>query len=103
MDEMRTWDAVETAARIADGEVSALEVAAAAVERSIEADPVIAAVAAPLYASARVTAGQAVPGLLSGVPTAIKDMFALAGAPLTHGSRAWRGNRAPVPGWPGVA
>ncbi len=94
MDEMRTWDAVETAARIASGEVSAAEVATAAVERSIAADPDIAAVAAPLYAGARVSAGRAAPGLLRGVPTAIKDMFALEGAPLTHGSRAWRGHRA---------
>jgi amidase len=94
VDEMRTWDAVETAARIAAGDVTALEVIAASVARSVEADPIIAAVAAPLYASARASADHPVPGLLSGVPTAVKDMFAIEGAPLTHGSRAWRGNRA---------
>ncbi len=93
MEELRRWDAVETAAAIAAGQVSTAEVVAAAVDRAHAADE-LGAVAAPLFASARARATHGVQGRLGGVPTAVKEMFGIAGAPLRHGSRAWEGHRA---------
>lgn len=92
-DELGTWDAVRTAAAIRDGEVTTAEVVAAAIERA-HASEDLHAIAAPLYARARARATHGVRGALGGVPTAVKEMFALAGAPLRHGSRAWRHHRA---------
>ena len=54
----------------------------------------IPAIAAPLFASARARATHGVRGRLGGVPTGVKEMFGIAGAPLRHGSRAWEGHRA---------
>lgn len=93
MDEFRAWDAVATAAAIASGDVTTAEVVAAAVDRAHAADG-LAAIAAPLFASARARATHGVRGRLGGVPTAVKEMFGIAGAPLRHGSRAWEGHRA---------
>ena len=93
MDELREWDAVATANAIRAGEVSTPEVVAAAIERAHGADD-LGAVAAPLYARARARATHGVHGRLGGVPTAVKEMFGIAGAPLRHGSRAWEGHRA---------
>lgn len=92
-DELRDWDAVQTARAIRAGEVSTPEVVAAAIDRS-HAAVGLGAVAAPLYARARARATHGVHGPLGGVPTAVKEMFGIAGAPLRHGSRAWAGHRA---------
>lgn len=93
MEELRTWDAVATAAAIDAKEVTTAEVVAAAVDRAHDADD-LNAVAAPLFASARARATHGVRGRLGGVPTAVKEMFGVAGAPLRHGSRAWEGHRS---------
>ena len=71
MDELRDWDAVRTAAAIAAGEVTTAEVVAA-----------------------RARAAHGLAGRLGGVPTVVKEMFGVAGAPLRHGSRALEGVRA---------
>lgn len=92
-DDLRTWDAVRTARAIREGEVSAAEAVEAAIVRAHEAED-LNAVAAPLYARARARASHGVPGPFGGVPTAVKEMFALAGAPLRHGSRAFVDHRA---------
>lgn len=91
--DLREWDAVETARAIRDGVVSTPEVVDAAIERAHAAD-VLGAVAAPLYARARARATHGVHGRLGGVPTVVKEMFGIAGAPLRHGSRAWHHHRA---------
>lgn len=93
MDELREWDAVATADAIRAGEVSTPEVTDAAIDRAHAASE-LNAVAAPLYARARARATHGVHGLLGGVPTAVKEMFGIAGAPLRHGSRAWHHHRA---------
>lgn len=93
MDELRAWDAVRTAAAIDAGEVTAAQAVAAAIDRA-HACAGLAAVAAPLFAGARARATHGVGGRLGGVPTAVKEMFAIASAPLRHGSRALEGARA---------
>jgi amidase len=90
-DELAALDAVATAAAVAAGEVAAGEVVAAALARAEALDPVLRSLASvdPEVALAR--AGVAA-GPLAGVPTAIKDLYELAGAPTTFGSRAAGGH-----------
>lgn len=95
MTDLRTLDAVATAAGIATGELDPQEVVRSAVERTREVDERLGGVAAPLYAAARSRAADAVPhGPLGGVPTAVKEIVGIAGAPFTNGSRSWHGNRS---------
>lgn len=91
---MHDWDAVETAARVADGEVSAEEVTRAALERAAAAQDLAAVT--HLHAEAALAAARAVDagertGALAGVPTAIKDLDDVAGVPTSFGSRAFPG------------
>jgi amidase len=86
--ELGTWDAVETSARIRRGEVSRWEVAEAALGRA-EARAELASVVTLCAERARARV-EATPrgGALSGVPTFIKDLAQLEGVPTTWGSRA---------------
>lgn len=87
MDELGTWDAVETAERIRRREVSAREVVAAAIARAERATHLGAVVTAtPERALAE--AEQAGEGPFAGVPTFVKDLSQLAGVRTTWGSRA---------------
>jgi amidase len=85
---LATWDAIETRDRIRKKEVSALEVADAAIARAEEARH-LGAVVEPIYERgrqrARASDGEAP---LAGVPTFLKDLAQLGGAPITWGSRA---------------
>jgi len=87
--ELRSWDAIETAARIAAGEVSAEEVARAAVARAEAWEPHINAVVTPTYEAGIERAKQPIGGSFAGVPSFIKDLDNIAGVPTGMGSRAY--------------
>ena len=88
--EYALWDAVETADRIASGEISALEAVEAAIRRAEVANPLINAIVTDTFESARETASS-VTGPFAGVPTFIKDMEYTQGVPTQFGSRAFKG------------
>ncbi len=92
-DAVHTRDAVETAARIRAGEVSAREVLEAAIQRAEEVDRRIGAIVTPTFDRARseVERGLAPDAPLAGVPTLVKDLDDVAGVPTGFGSRAFRG------------
>jgi aspartyl-tRNA(Asn)/glutamyl-tRNA(Gln) amidotransferase subunit A len=87
--------AADLAARIAAREVSAVEVTQAHLDRIAEVDGEIhaflyvdgaRALSTAAAVDAKIAAGESV-GPLAGVPLALKDVFAYAGAPTTCGSR----------------
>lgn len=88
--ESRSWDATETAARIAAREVSAAEVVDAAIARAEAADPRLSAIVLELFREARAAAADAPTGCFAGVPTFVKDMEDLQGTPTAFGSAAFR-------------
>ena len=85
-------DATALAARVAAGEISALELVDAAIARLQKAQPVVHGLAEPAYELARAQARQssATDAALAfaGVPSLIKDNLDLTGLPTRHGSRA---------------
>jgi Asp-tRNA(Asn)/Glu-tRNA(Gln) amidotransferase A subunit family amidase len=84
-------DAVGLAALVRDGEVAAADLVEAAMLRAEQVNPQINAVVERLYESARGQARAPLAGPFAGVPWAVKDLYhAVAGARLTHGSRAYR-------------
>jgi amidase len=83
---LAAWDAVETAARLRGGEVSAAEVLEAALAR-LEDAAHLGAVVTTAAARARAQAGALTPGPLSGVPTLLKDLAQLEAVETTWGSR----------------
>jgi amidase len=87
---MERWDAVETAARIRGGEVTAVEVVDAAIDRA-EATRALAGLVAPTFDAARRAAATDPTGPLAGVPTAVKDLSDVRGQPTRFGSRAVAG------------
>jgi amidase len=89
MDESWRWDAVETAGRIASGEVSAPEMVEAAIARAELWQRRASPLAATTYDEARREAGSARAGPFAGVPSAIKDLDDVAGVPTGMGSRAF--------------
>ena len=88
--DLGTLDAVETAARIRAGEVSAEEVTKAAIGRAKKVEPQINAIAAKTYKSA-VKDAAAATGPWGGVPTFVKDLFEVNGVRTAFGSRAFPG------------
>ena len=82
-------DATEVARRIADGEVTAREVAEAAVRRAGRVQPLLNAVAYPDFDRALAQADTLPPGRFSGVPTFVKDNLDVAGMPTNHGTEAF--------------
>src|SRR5690554_2275990 len=93
-DAMGESDATELAARIRSGEVSAEDVARAAVQRARLAQPVLNGVAAENYEQALKQALKQAASLpdpdapFAGVPTFIKDNTDVAGLPTGHGTAA---------------
>lgn len=85
-------DGLGMAALVRTGQVSALELAAAAIARAEKVNPQINAIVYPLYEAARARAAAGPPaGPFGGVPFLLKDFGAhYAGAPHTAGSRALR-------------
>lgn len=84
-DDLKAWDAVETAERIRAGDVSARQVIEAAIERAKAAAP-LAAMVTPAFEQAR-AALRSTRGPLAGVPTFIKDLVKCEGVRTTWGSR----------------
>jgi amidase len=85
-------DAVETAARIRSGELSATEVVSAAIERAEALTSVLNAIPARDYERALARARAPGSGPLAGVPTFIKDLDDVAGMVNSYGSRAHADN-----------
>ncbi|WP_239396015.1 Asp-tRNA(Asn)/Glu-tRNA(Gln) amidotransferase subunit GatA [Frankia sp. CiP3] len=103
MTDVSRFSAARTAAAIAAGELSALEVTQAALDRIAKVDDRInaflhvdvdGAVAAARGVDRRRAAGERL-GPLAGVPLALKDVFAARGMPTTCGSRMLEGWRPP--------
>ncbi|HZO10127.1 MAG TPA: amidase [Myxococcota bacterium] len=90
MDEIARMDAVEQAARVRKGELSARELVEAAIARIERVDPELNAAVIRLHAEGRAAAAPA-SGPLGGVPFLLKDVGARqAGLPYTAGNRALR-------------
>jgi amidase len=92
VDETRWMTAVDQAALVAKGEVTALELLEAAIERIERVDPVLNAVVIRWFDHARDTARAELPdGQFRGVPFLIKDLFAgYAGQRISNGNRAFK-------------
>ena len=84
-------DAVETARRITDGEITALESIEAAIERAERVNPLINAIVTETYDAARERAAQEPGGPWWGVPSIMKDLTDVVGVPTGYGSRAFAG------------
>ncbi len=83
-------DAVETAARIKAGELSAVEAVEAAIDRAERIDKKINAIVTKTFGQAREQAAAAT-GPWAGVPTFVKDLDDVAGVATAFGSRAFPG------------
>jgi amidase len=91
--EVAELDAVATTELVRSGEVTAVELARAAIERIEALNPTLNAVVTPMYEQA-LAAAASVPrsAPLAGVPFLVKDLVAeVAGVPFTEGSRFLRG------------
>jgi amidase len=90
--ELGRLDAIGQADLVRSGDVSALELVEAAIERIEALNPSLNAVVTPLFDRAREVAHGPLPdGPLAGVPFLLKDVgVALKGLPTTRGSRAFR-------------
>ena len=90
-DRTRWMDATEQAALVANGEVTALELLDAAIERIEALDGPLNAVNIRWFDKARQAAGEPMSGPFAGVPFLLKDLHAhMAGVPLTNGNRVLR-------------
>ena len=85
----RWLDATEQAGLVRAGQVTALELLEAAIERIEALDPVVNAVVMRWFDHARRTAAGGLPdGVFRGVPFLLKDWMAVyAGQPLANGNR----------------
>lgn len=88
-DDLARIDAVETARRIKNGEMTALESIEAAVARAKRIDPLINAVVTETYDAALAAAEAEGEGPWRGVPFFVKDLTDVAGLPTGYGSRAF--------------
>lgn len=90
--EYSRYDGLGLADLVRRKEVQPAELVEQAIARIERLNPTLNAVVHKMYDSARATAHEAVDGPFVGVPFLVKDIFhALAGAPLTNGSRFYRG------------
>src|ERR1700716_1438315 len=88
--------ALEQAAAVRRREVSALELVDAYLERIERLDPRLNAFWLTTPELARAQAAAPGDGPLAGAPTSVKDLAAMAGYPLTFGSRAFEDQVAPA-------
>ncbi len=88
--DLAALDAVETAARIKSGELSAAEAVAAAIERAERIDRKINAIAFKTFDRAREAIGKT-SGPWAGVPTFVKDLDDVTDVASGFGSRAFPG------------
>ncbi len=83
-------DATAWAQRVQAGEVTAAELAEAAIARAEAVNPSINAIATRTYAQARTRAQASPSGPFGGVPWIVKDLYqTMTGVPVTNGSRAF--------------
>jgi amidase len=87
-DALGDLDSVGVAAAIAAGDISAREATEAAIARAERVNPSLNAIQLPDFERALATSTTPAPGLLSGVPTFVKDNTDVAGLPSNHGSLA---------------
>jgi len=87
-DVLGTADAVAIARRIRAGEINAREAVEAAIARAEQVNPLLNAIATPLFSSARREAERPHSGAFAGVPSFIKDNEAVTGSPVLSGSLA---------------
>ena len=88
-EDTRWMDAVDQAALVRGGEVSAGELLEAAIERIERSDPALNAVIIRWFDEARAAATQLPDGPFRGVPFLLKDLWAhYCGQPLTNGCQA---------------
>ena len=87
--EYADYDGMGLAALVRKGEVTAVEITEAAIERIERLNPIINAVVHKAYDEARATAAGPLPdGPLKGAPFLVKDLLlTVAGWPRTSGSR----------------
>ncbi len=93
-DALGDLDAVGVAAAIAGGQISAREAAEAAIARAEAINPIINAIQVPDFDRALTRADQPAPGLLSGVPTFVKDNTEVEGLTTDQGSLAVKSRAA---------
>ncbi len=88
-DELAKLDAVDTAAAVRNGELSAKDAVAGAIRRARLIQPVANPVACEDYDRAIAKSLRPKPGAFMGVPTFIKDMTDVEGLPTRNGSNAF--------------
>lgn len=95
--EYQAQDAIGLAGMIRDGDVTASEVLACAIAAIEDGNPALHAVIHPLFDIAKGAVARELPqGPLAGVPFLLKDTgVAVAGTPMTNGSRLFRDNVSP--------
>jgi amidase len=86
-DVLGTADAVEISRRIRAKEIHPREAVDAAISRARRVNPLLNAIATPLFDSARKEAEVPHTGTFAGVPSFVKDSDAVAGSPVLFGSR----------------
>lgn len=86
-DALGRGDAIEIARRIKAGEIRAIDAVEAAIGRAERVNPLLNAIATPLFETAREQAQSPPPGVFRGVPSFIKDTDEVAGSPMLFGSR----------------
>jgi len=94
MTDLSRLDAIDQAALVARGEVSALELTEAAIRRIEAIEPTIHAIASADFTAARARAALPPKGPLGGVPFLIKDLLPYPGQRCAFGSRLFRANVA---------
>ena len=100
MAELHDLTALEQGAAVRDGTVSPRELVDHYAERIGRLDGGLGAFVHLTLDAAREQAGRPLPpGPLAGVPTAVKDLNAVAGVPLSYGSRAFAGFVPPWTDW----
>ena len=90
-DVLGNLDAVGVAEKIRNKEFTALEAAESAIARAEKLQPQLNFMITDMFAYAREAAAKPAPGMLSGVPTLIKDLLDVKGFPTKYGSRAFAG------------
>lgn len=92
-EDSRWWDATQTAEAIAAGEVTAIEMADAAIARTEAGEPELNAVSMRWFDDARASASVAPDGPFGGVPFLLKDLWVqYAGKGRTDGNTALAAN-----------
>ncbi len=101
MAEFLEWDAHRLSAAIAAGQITAVELMRATLDRVADVNPQVNAIVslrdeAELMAEARAADMVPAKGVLHGVPMAVKDLSNVAGLPTSMGSPLFAGKPAPT-------